>query len=89
MGLMEAKQRRQNLLFSATWPSAVHTLAGVFFCCGFLGRFWRGAENVSGRFGRILIYVIYPCLKFFIIVYLSILDDSTVSVCCDELQDLL
>eukprot|EP00434_Breviolum_minutum_P012404 symbB.v1.2.010925.t1/scaffold722.1/size169129/2 len=28
MGLMEAKQRRQNLLFSATWPSAVHTLAG-------------------------------------------------------------
>eukprot|EP00438_Fugacium_kawagutii_P022247 Skav228605 [mRNA] locus=scaffold4464:79475:79804:- [translate_table: standard] len=28
VGLMAAKELRQNLLFSATWPSAVNTLAG-------------------------------------------------------------
>jgi superfamily II DNA/RNA helicase len=28
VGLMPPRELRQNLLFSATWPSAVHSLAG-------------------------------------------------------------
>ena len=46
MGLMEAKQRRQNLLFSATWPSAVHTLAGGLFPVDF----WEGSGGGTKMF---------------------------------------